>query len=213
MQIELQAAVYSLGYVRSAAFIADNDLYVSYSKWYDRNGMPLWMTADSRQQIRDEIGDPQRRKITAAYDLLEGMQQSDPVVLIGMPVRDLYTKERSGLLLYAVSTQMLLYQQGAASNEGVETVVTGPGGEILNGQTAGVSAGVFVLSAGGIQRQKLLQDRPGDRGQRLDRLLHCGRRYTEAGGPELQSSAASAHDRDHGCILYCGHAFYRPLHP
>lgn len=133
MQIELQAAVYSLGYVRSAAFIADNDLYVSYSKWYDRNGMPLWMTADSRQQIRDEIGDPQRRKITAAYDLLEGMQQSDPVVLIGMPVRDLYTKERSGLLLYAVSTQMLLYQQGAASNEGVETVVTGPGGEILNG--------------------------------------------------------------------------------
>lgn len=133
MQAMLESAVYSLPYVRGAAFIADNDLCISYSKWYGRSGIPLWLTEESRQNIRDDIQDPQRVKITSAYNLLGKSQQTDLVVLLGMPVRNLITKERSGLLIYAISNQMLLDQQGAANDEGVETVVIDASGLILNG--------------------------------------------------------------------------------
>lgn len=140
MQTMLQSAVYSLSYVRSVVFIADNDLYVSYSKWYGRNEIPLWLTADSRQKIREDIKDPRRVKITSAYNLLGEAGQNDLVILLAMPVRNLMTKERSGLLIYAISNQMLLDQQGAANDEGVETVVTDADGFILNG-TSGSAIG------------------------------------------------------------------------
>lgn len=140
MQTMLQSAVYSLSYVRSVVFIADNDLYVSYSKWYGRNEIPLWLTADSRQKIREDIKDPRRAKITSAYNLLGEAGQNDLVILLAMPVRNLMTKERSGLLIYAISNQMLLDQQGAANDEGVETVVTDADGFILNG-TSGSAIG------------------------------------------------------------------------
>ena len=140
MQTMLQSAVYSLSYVRSVVFIADNDLYVSYSKWYGRNEIPLWLTADSRQKIREDIKDPRRAKITSAYNLLGEAGQNDLVILLAMPVRNLMTKERSGLLIYAISNQMLLDQQGAANDEGVETVVTDDDGFILNG-TSGSAIG------------------------------------------------------------------------
>ena len=140
MQTMLQSAVYSLSYVRSVVFIADNDLYVSYSKWYGRNEIPLWLTADSRQKIREDIKDPRRAKITSAYNLLGEAGQNVLVILRAMPVRNLMTKERSGLLIYAISNQMLLDQQGAANDEGVETVVTDADGFILNG-TSGSAIG------------------------------------------------------------------------
>ena len=140
MQTMLQSAVYSLSYVRSVVFIADNDLYVSYSKWYGRNEIPLWLTADSRQKIREDIKDPRRAKITSAYNLLGEAGQNDLVILLAMSVRNLMTKERSGLLIYAISNQMLLDQQGAANDEGVETVVTDADGFILNG-TSGSAIG------------------------------------------------------------------------
>ena len=140
MQTMLQSAVYSLSYVRSVVFIADNYLYVSYSKWYGRNEIPLWLTADSRQKIREDIKDPRRAKITSAYNLLGEAGQNDLVILLAMPVRNLMTKERSGLLIYAISNQMLLDQQGAANDEGVETVVTDADGFILNG-TSGSAIG------------------------------------------------------------------------
>ena len=140
MQTMLQSAVYSLSYVRSVVFIADNDLYVSYSKWYGRNEIPLWLTADSRQKIREDIKDPRRAKITSAYNLLGEAGQNDLVILLAMPVRNLMTKERSGLLIYAISNQMLLDQQGAANDEGVETVVTDADGFILN-RTSGSAIG------------------------------------------------------------------------
>lgn len=140
MQTMLQSAVYSLSYVRSVVFIADNDLYVSYSKWYGRNEIPLWLTADSRQKIREDIKDPRRAKITSAYNLLGEADQNDLVILLAMPVRNLMTKERSGLLIYAIGNQMLLDQQGAANDEGVETVVTDADGFILNG-TSGSAIG------------------------------------------------------------------------
>ena len=140
MQTMLQSAVYSLSYVRSVVFIADNDLYVSYSKWYGRNEIPLWLTADSRQKIREDITDPRRAKITSAYNLLGEAGQNDLVILLAMPVRNLMTKERSGLLIYAIGNQMLLDQQGAANDEGVETVVTDADGFILNG-TSGSAIG------------------------------------------------------------------------
>ena len=140
MQTMLQSAVYSLSYVRSVVFIADNDLYVSYSKWYGRNEIPLWLTADSRQKIREDIKDPRRAKITSAYNLLGDAGQNDLVILLAMPVRNLMTKERSGLLIYAIGNQMLLDQQGAANDEGVETVVTDADGFILNG-TSGSAIG------------------------------------------------------------------------
>lgn len=136
MQTMLQSAVYSLSYVRSVAFIGDNDLYVSYSKWYGRNEIPLWITADSRQKIREDIKDPKRAKITSAYNLLGETDQNDTVILLAMPVRNLMTKERSGLLIYAISNQMLLDQQGAVNDEGVETVVTDADGLILNGTSS-----------------------------------------------------------------------------
>lgn len=136
MQTMLQSAVYSLSYVRSVAFIGDNDLYVSYSKWYGRNEIPLWITADSRQKIREDIKDPKRAKITSAYNLLGETDQNDTVILLAMPVRNLMTKERSGLLIYAISNQMLLDQQGAVNDEGVETIVTDADGLILNGTSS-----------------------------------------------------------------------------
>lgn len=133
MQVMMQSAVYSLPYIRCVAFIADNDLCVPYSKWYDRSGISMVYDEDSRERIREDIGDTNRRVITSAYNLLEGTNQSDPVFLMGMPVRNLITKDRSGILLYAISTDMLLYQQGAASNEGVETCVIDYKDYILNG--------------------------------------------------------------------------------
>ena len=136
MKTMLQSAVYSLSYVRSVAFIGDNDLYVSYSKWYGRNEIPLWITADSRQKIREDIKDPKRAKITSAYNLLGETDQNDTVILLAMPVRNLMTKERSGLLIYAISNQMLLDQQGDVNDEGVETVVTDTDGLILNGTSS-----------------------------------------------------------------------------
>ena len=100
----------------------------------------MWLTADSRQKIREDIKDPRRAKITSAYNLLGEAGQNDLVILLAMPVRNLMTKERSGLLIYAIGNQMLLDQQGAANDEGVETVVTDADGFILNG-TSGSAIG------------------------------------------------------------------------
>ncbi|HEY9575600.1 MAG TPA: histidine kinase, partial [Lachnospiraceae bacterium] len=133
IKMMMESAVYSLRHVKGAIFIGDNQSYISYSKWYSPGESPLWSKEKNRQAIMEAIGNPKRLKITSAYKLQKDMRLSDSSVLIGMPVRDLYSGKRYGILVFALGSDIFSYEAALSGNEGVETLITDENKRILIG--------------------------------------------------------------------------------
>lgn len=115
--------VYTYDEIRGAAFIADNTNYVSYSKWYGSVEELSWSEKRHRRDILEQVRNMQKMTYILVSDLREADTSTDYVILMCLPVRNLYTKERYGVMVIALSNKVLEFASGYNNEERLESVV------------------------------------------------------------------------------------------
>lgn len=125
MKQMLQSSIYTYSDVRSIAFLADNSRYVSYSKWYGSLYDNIWSDEEQCESIRTEIESSEELSYIAPVNLRTDNIGTDYVVLIGFPVKNLHTKERYGVFVFALDSSafMLDYTAGDWKTNTVTTVI------------------------------------------------------------------------------------------
>ena len=139
METLLQSGVYTYDGIRSITFLADSGRYVTYSKWYGSRNENIWSEPEQRKKIHDEIEERQKLTFIATVNLSNSSQKDDFVILMGYPVKNLRTKEQSGILVVALEDNVLLFdkgkqdQKGKEGDSGVTTVIVDDSDKILAG--------------------------------------------------------------------------------
>lgn len=139
METLLRSCVYTYDGIRSITFLADSGRYVTYSKWYGSMNENIWSEKEQRKNIYDEIEKSQKLTFIATVNLSNSIQKDDYVILMGYPVKNLRTKEQSGVLVIALEDDVLLFddsrtdQTGKAAYSGVTTVIADDRDKILAG--------------------------------------------------------------------------------
>lgn len=136
METLLRSCVYTYDGIRSITFLADSGRYVTYSKWYSSMNDNIWSEAEKRSQIHDEIEKSQTLTFIATVNLSNSSIKDDYVILMGYPVKNLRTKEQSGVLVMALEDDVLLFDDGQAGNtkdSGITTVIVDDQNKILAG--------------------------------------------------------------------------------
>ncbi|MFT4008363.1 MAG: hypothetical protein QM683_23110 [Lacrimispora sp.] len=112
MEDLLRSAVYTYDGIRSITFLADSGRYAAYSKWYGNYTDNIWSNQNQRNEIHDEIEKGQGLTFIATVNLSNSSQTDDYVILMGYPVKNLRTKEQSGVLVVALENTVLLFDDG-----------------------------------------------------------------------------------------------------
>lgn len=139
METLLRSCVYTYDGIRSITFLADSGRYVTYSKWYGSMNENIWSEPEQRKKIHDEIEKRQKLTFIATVNLSNSPQKDDFVILMGYPVKNLRTKEQSGVLVVALEDNVLLFdngrqdQKGKGGDSGVTTVIVDGSDKILAG--------------------------------------------------------------------------------
>lgn len=135
MEKLLRSCVYTYDRIRSVTFLADSSAYVTYSKWYDGSAKIIWKEASVREEIHDEIENAQSLTYIATVNLSNMAGTDDYVILIGYPVKNLKTKQQSGVLVMALEEEVLLFNDIDAENEndGITTVLLDTDDKIVAG--------------------------------------------------------------------------------
>ena len=136
METLLRNCVYTYDGIRSITFLADSGRYVTYSKWYSSMNDNIWSEAEKRSQIHDEIEKSQKLTFIATVNLSNSAIKDDYVILMGYPVKNLRTKEQSGVLVMALEDDVLLFDDGQAGDtkdSGISTVIVDDQNKILAG--------------------------------------------------------------------------------
>lgn len=139
METLLRSCVYTYDGIRSITFLADSGRYVTYSKWYGSMNENIWSEPEQRKKIHDEIEKRQKLTFIATVNLSNSSQKDDFVILMGYPVKNLRTKEQSGVLVVALEDNVLLFdngrqdQKGKGGDSGVTTVIVDGSDKILAG--------------------------------------------------------------------------------
>ena len=125
METLIRSAVYTYDRIRGITFMADSGEYVTYSKWYDGAAKLIWRDEDSRQEIHDEIEKEQALTFMATVNLSNIEERDDYVILMGYPVKNLRTKQQSGVLVIALEDDILLFDNPGAGQEqdGITTII------------------------------------------------------------------------------------------
>lgn len=134
MENKLRSLVYTYDGIRGIAFLADNDRYVSYSRWYLSNQEIMWSNLEDRKAIHDEV-EAQEGLTFIGMVNLSSRNSEDYVMLMGFPVRDLRSKEQSGVIVMALKADILLFDTSTQDN-GVTTLIADDSGRILTGVDA-----------------------------------------------------------------------------
>lgn len=126
----MRSYIYTYDGVRSVAFIGENKEYVGYSKWYSSIGEVMWSVEEKREDLYDQVNEKGDMLFIAGVNLANGQERKDYVIVMGMPVRDLMTKEQTGIMLIALDDNMLnfdgkakKFDEGEAEKTGVKTVI------------------------------------------------------------------------------------------
>lgn len=139
METLLRSCVYTYDGIRSITFLADSGRYVTYSKWYGSMNEYIWSESDQRRDIHDEIEKSQKLTFIATVNLSNSTLKDDYVILMGYPVKNLRTKEQSGVLVMALEDDVLLFDDSSAKhtgkmdNSGVTTVIVDDNDKVLAG--------------------------------------------------------------------------------
>lgn len=136
MKEMLRSSIYTYNDVRAIAFLADNSRYVSYSKWYGSLYDNIWSDEEQCEAIRTEIETFDELTYIAPINLRTDNVDTDYVILMGFPVKNLRTKERYGVFVFALgsSSFMLDYSEGDWKTNTVTTVLVDEEGTILAGE-------------------------------------------------------------------------------
>lgn len=135
MEDLLRSSVYTYDRIRSITFLGDSGRYASYSKWYGSNHENIWSDDQKRKTIHDEVEHQQKLTFIATVNLREAGPKGDYVVLMGFPVKNLRTKEQSGVLVMALESDVLLFEgnEDRRRESGVATVILDQEDRILAG--------------------------------------------------------------------------------
>lgn len=121
----LQNSVYTYDGIRGITFLAGNGRYTSYTKWYGSLNETMWSQEGVQKEVLDVMGKEQKLTFIATVNLSRSETKEDYVILMGFPVRNLRTKEQSGVLVMALDYDVLMFENGANElrNNGVSKVV------------------------------------------------------------------------------------------
>ena len=127
---QMRSYIYTYDGVRSVAFIGNNKDYVGYSKWYSSIGEVMWSVEEKREDLYDRVNEKGDMLFIAGVNLANGQERKDYVIVMGMPVRDLMTKEQTGIMYIALDDNMLNFDgkakefdDGESEKTGVKTVI------------------------------------------------------------------------------------------
>ncbi len=129
METLLRRSVYTYQGIKSAAFIADNRQYVTYSKFYGSINESIWSDEEQRNAIYDKVNKEQQLAFAAAVNLSNTKERDDYVIMMGYPVKHLKTKVQEGVLIMALDDEMLLFDKGDEAHgekraaNGITTVI------------------------------------------------------------------------------------------
>ncbi len=125
METLLRNSVYTHEGIRGITFLSDNGRYATYSKWYGSTNENIWSDEEARRQIHKKIQENQKLTFIAVVNqsLTEG--RDDYVILMGFPVKNLRSREQSGVLVIALENQFLLFEDNGKVNRenGVVTII------------------------------------------------------------------------------------------
>lgn len=139
METILRGSVYTYDGIRSAAFIADSGHYTAYSKWYSSTMESIWSDAERREKIYDLVDKEQKLTYIPTQNLSNRERRDDYVIMIGYPIKNLRTKEQSGVIVIALADDVLLFddsqrvQGNGTETNGVTTVIVDKEERILAG--------------------------------------------------------------------------------
>jgi Predicted signal transduction protein with a C-terminal ATPase domain len=135
METLLRRSVYNYNAIRSVVFLTDNGDYVFYSKWYRGVDESIWQEAAWRKEIHDKMEAVQTLTFTETMNLSNTTSRSDYVILMGYPVKDLRSKQQSGVLVIALEEEVWRFDDLAmtAEESGITTVVLDSDDRILTG--------------------------------------------------------------------------------
>lgn len=139
MEELLRSSVYTYDRIRSITFLGDSGRYASYSKWYNSSHENIWIDDQKRKAIHDEVEQQQKLTFIATVNLREVGPKGDYVVLMGFPVKNLRTKEQSGVLVMALENDVLLFEgnEDRRKESGVATIILDEENRILAGANPG----------------------------------------------------------------------------
>lgn len=134
MESLLESSVYTYNSIRSITFLADKGRYVNYSRWYGSNTENIWSDAQKRKAVHDAVETEQGLTFIGTVQLDANSVKNDFVILMGFPVKNLRTKEQSGILVMALDDDFLLFDSQENSEEsGVSTVIVDENERLLAG--------------------------------------------------------------------------------
>ena len=135
MKQMLQNSIYSYNQIKSVTFIADNGEYTSssYGSFYDN----IWSVTEKRMEIYNKIKENQKISFTGMVNLMEDIGLEDYVILMGLPVRNLRTKEQSGVFILALSKEVFMLESNEQDwkTRAVRTVMADETDKILAYET------------------------------------------------------------------------------
>lgn len=130
----LEQFVYTYDEIRGAVFIADNEEYAAYSKWYSDTNTLIWQDAERRRALNRAVQAENGLTFLTMKNLREGHTgKADYAILMGYPVRNLRTKVRTGVLIFAIDDDVLFFQNTADLGHGVKTIVMDSSERIMTG--------------------------------------------------------------------------------
>lgn len=134
IQTRLEEFVYTYDEIRGALFISNDLEYVGYSKWYGDSNDLFWRDVENRSSMLKDLMNSNELTFLHMQNLREGHVGSvDYAILLGIPVRDLRTKECFGVLVFAIDDGVLLFKNTADLGYGVQTLVVDNEKKIMTG--------------------------------------------------------------------------------
>lgn len=124
---------YTYDSIKNIAFLSCNGQYASYSKWYTGSHENIWIDEKKRQEIYDIVDKQQKLTYITSVNLMEEGLKADYVVLMGIPVRNLQTKEQSGVLVIALQNDVLLFEGDKDKENGVTTLILDQADAVIAG--------------------------------------------------------------------------------
>ena len=124
---------YTYDKVRTVSFFAENDFYANYSRWHQSSRDVIWVNLQDRQKVHDSINIDRNITYLPTRNLCNNVGMEDYVILLGCPVKDLRTKQQYGVLVMALSEDVLLFES-ENSGDLTSTVVVDGNNRILAGK-------------------------------------------------------------------------------
>lgn len=134
----MRSYIYTYDGIRSVAFIMSDNDYVGYSKWYSSIEEVIWSVDQERESYYKQVSEYGDMLFLTGVNLANRQERKDYVIVVGMPVRDLVSKEQTGVMLLALDDNVLnfdgkaqKFDEGEEDKTGVTAIIVDENNRIL----------------------------------------------------------------------------------